>query len=142
MLEPWGVYGTQKKPQICLRHPTEPKTSKTEDFFDGRGGLKKVFLFCWLQINIFFILLEIMRKNIRDTPIWRRSGALSCLERANSITNYRVGSFLIIAGSALFHSFGMFLILAGMAVLVDVIRTRTDDGLVQRPPYCFQECYI
>jgi hypothetical protein len=75
-----------------------------------------------------------MRKNIRDTPIWKRAGALSCLERANSITNYRVESFLIIAGTALSHSFGMSLILAGMAVLVDVIRARTDDGLVQRPP--------
>jgi hypothetical protein len=62
---------------------------------------------------------------VRDTPIWRRAGALSCLERANS---NRVGSFLIIAGTALSHSFGMSLILAGMAVLVDVIRSRTDDG--------------
>ena len=75
-----------------------------------------------------------MRKNIRDTPIWKRAGALSCLERANSITNYRVESFLIIAGTALSHSFGMSLILAGMAVLVDVICAQTNDGLVQRPP--------
>ena len=73
-----------------------------------------------------------MRKHILDTPIWRRAGALSCLERANSITNYRIGSFLIIAGTALSHSVGMSLILAGMAVLVGVIRARNDDGLVQR----------
>jgi hypothetical protein len=105
-----------------------------EDFFGGRGGMKKVLFFLLLRYNTFFNLLEVMRKNVRDTPIWRRAGALSCLERANSITNYRVGSFLIIAGTALSHSFGMSLILAGMAVLVDVIRSRTDDGLVQRPP--------
>ena len=104
-----------------------------EDFFGGRGSMKKVLFFGGFQFNKFFKLLEIMRKHIRDTSIWRRAGALSCLERANSITNYRIGSFLIIAGTALSHSFGMSLILAGMAVLVDVIRARTDDGLVQRP---------
>jgi hypothetical protein len=93
-----------------------------EDFFGGRGGMGKVLFFLLLRYNTFFNLLEVMRKNVRDTPIWRRAGALSCLERANSITNYRVGSFLIIAGTALSHSMGMSLVLAGMAVLVDVIR--------------------
>ena len=94
----WGVYGSQKRPQICLTRPTEPKTSETEDFFGGRGGMEKVLSFLSLQFNKFFKLLEIMRKHIRDTSISRRPGALSCLERANSITNYRIGSFLIIAG--------------------------------------------
>ncbi len=86
------------------------------------------------QISPFFKFAEMERKNIRDTAVWQRTGALNCLERTNAITNYRIGAFLIVSGTAISNGFGMALIVAGMAVLVEVIRQRNGDGTKFRPP--------